>query len=262
MSGRSLANDAYYASLRYVMDNGDIVSPRGIETKEVLNDRMVFDMNYPVINNEARKLSYRFLAAEAYWITSGLCLVEEIEPYNLHIAQFSDDGYIFNGAYGPMYQNQFEFVVNALKNDLTTRQAWMTIWHPNPVETKDHKCTIAMGFNVRRGRIHTTVQMRSNDLFLGRPYDVFNFTMMTLKILCALNQRTGLGIRLGTMTLNSASAHIYEDKYEKVNRVLNSVWHNTNPVPEHFNRSWPNVISALLATRNGDYDRSPWRIKI
>jgi len=259
MAGK--ANEAYYASLKNVMDNGDLVAPREIWTKEVLNERFVFDMRFPIICSVERKLSYRFLAAEAYWITSGLCLVEEIAPYNKHIGYFSDDGYIFNGAYGPMYQNQFEFVVNTLVNDVTSRQAWMTIWHPNPVKTKDHKCTIALGFNIRRGKIHTTVMMRSNDLYLGRPYDCFNFTMMTLKILCAYNERRGVNVKLGSMTLNAASGHIYEDKFDNVLKILNGVWMDTCKVPDECCNNWGLVVESLLATRAGDYDASPWKIK-
>lgn len=210
------ADQAWWQSLEHVFSIGTERRPRNMITREILNDTCEINMNFPVITNPTRKLSYKFMAAEAYWITSGSALVEEIAPYCKHIANYSDDGYIFNGAYGPMFDNQLEFVVATLNSDYHSRQAVMTIWHPNPTKSKDHKCTVSLQFLLRDKRIHTVVNMRSNDLWLGRPYDIFNFTMMTHKV----RSRLDGDVLMGTLYLNAGSAHIYARDFDRVKEVL------------------------------------------
>ena len=77
------------------------VSPRGMPTKELPQYTVVIDMRYPVLTIAERKLSHRFMAAEAFWILSGDDTVAGIIPWNKRIAEFSDDGQTFFGAYGP-----------------------------------------------------------------------------------------------------------------------------------------------------------------
>ncbi len=264
------ATEAWLNSIKHVYENGNTQFPRNIETKEILNDVCSFDMNAPICHHNLRKLSYKFMAAEAYWITSGSPLVEDIAPYNKHISDYTDDGYIFNGAYGPAFLSQVNFVVNTLFKDQMSRQAVMTIWHPNPIASKDHKCTVSLMFNIRDGRINTTVQMRSNDLILGRPYDMFNFTIMTLRILTLLNSRNNIlldgtknDILLGTLTLNSMSAHIYARDFEIVERLNHSKYdyENTHFVPSESTMNWQLVVDSLLACRDMTDTTNLWKIR-
>ena len=245
------ANEAWIESLRLVNKYGDLVSPRGIQTKEYIAMRDCFDMMYPVCYHPERKLNYSFMAAEAYWITSGSMFVEDIAPYNKHIAQFSDDNYIFNGAYGPRFIQQFEHVVNALVMDSNSRQAVMTIWTPNPMKTKDYPCTLNLQWLLRKGYLNCIVNMRSNDLWLGRPYDFFNFTMMSLRVLCAVNERTGNGYKLGRLNTLVGSLHYYLQNEESIVKVLSHQVDRELPkVPDRCLTDWPFVVKSLLACRD------------
>lgn len=202
-----------------IMREGAEVSPRGKLTKELQHRTLVVDMRHPVLLNPARKLNYRFMAAEAYWILSGDDRVETIAPYNPNIAQFSDDGVTFAGAYGPMVASQLDYVVDSLVNDELTRQATMTIWRPNPPPSKDIPCTVAINASLRNGRLNLHVFMRSSDAWLGVPYDVFNFTMIACAICTMLNYRRSRGnnptIRPGVLYLTAASSHLYAVNYDQ-----------------------------------------------
>lgn len=217
-------NDAILASTRNVLENGDCVKVKSqlgeVLTKEIQNERISIPMNECVFSVPERKINERFMVNEAYWICSGSLYVNDIVTCE-HIKKYSDDGYIFNGAYGPMFLSQLEFVANELIKDNNTRRAVLTIWHPNPISTKDYKCTLTFVFNIRNGLLNTTVLMRSNDLFLGRPYDLFNFSTMSFRLLCRLRE-SGLNPELGFLTLNSVSAHIYESDYSKIEDILKS----------------------------------------
>ena len=264
------ANDLWRNIIRQLLTFGDEISPRGIATKEFMFLSDEFDMNSPICYHQNRRLNYSFSAAEAYFIAHGDNRVENLAQYNKNIAQFSDDGMIFNGSYGPPFNSQLMYVVNTLANDLYSRQAVLTIWKENPVVSADIRCTIALQFLVRNGRIHTKVTMRSSDVWLGIPYDLFNFTIMTLRVLTLLNaklsDKISEPIKLGTMHWSAGSSHIYVHDIEKAKLVLETgPDKEIKPVPEKCFTNWPYVVSSLIACRDKNLqdikDNQLWEIR-
>ena len=234
-------NLAYLDHLRDVLWQGHLVEPRGMLTKEMPQKTLTFHMRYPVLTIPARKLGYRFLAAEAWWLLSGRNDVRGIAPYSKRISEFSDDGETFFGSYGPPFVEQLTYVVDALRKDPDTRQATMTFWRPNPPPTKDVPCTIALDFKIRGGCLNLHVFMRSSDVWLGIPYDSFNFTMMACRVLEELNgSRPSLDdgtVHPGVCFLTAASSHLYERNWADAEALLKdptSYRQVTNPVPENL----------------------------
>src|SRR5688500_457046 len=168
---RSLVNTA-------IDPRSQLVGPRGMATIERQAVMTTVNMSLPVVTVPSRKLSYKFMAAEAFWILTGDNRVETIEPYCKEIAKFSDDGEVFAGAYGPRIVEQLPFVLRYLKEDTDTRQAVLTDWKEAPPDSKDTPCTVAMVFQLRKGELDLHVFMRSSDVWLGLPYDIFNFSMV------------------------------------------------------------------------------------
>lgn len=203
-------------NLKDVLHFGHRISPRGKDTAELLAETSKIDMNYPILVNPIRAINYKFMAAECFWILSGDNTVEGIAPYMQIIKTFSDDGVTFFGAYGPKVTSQISYIINKLDADPNTRQATLTIWRENPPETKDYPCTIAMSFFIRNDAIHCHTTMRSNDLWLGRPYDVFNFSMITNAIRLWLKKK----YKLGSLYLTATSMHLYENNFENAHEVL------------------------------------------
>ena len=220
----SNANFAWLDELANVLRNGTGVSPRGQLTKELLQKTSAIDMRRPVITLPERKLSTKFLGGEAYWILSGDNRVETIAPYNKNIVNYSDDGQTFFGAYGPRILSQLDYVVKKLESDADTRQAVLTIWRDNPPETKDVPCTVAVAFMIRDNELNCHVFMRSNDLWLGFPYDVFNFSMLSHLVCCKLNGNLDNGldnvIIPGTLYHTAASRHIYWQHFEQAEQLV------------------------------------------
>ena len=218
------ANLAWVIELLGVLESGNDVAPRGQVTKELLQQTSVIDMRRPVITLPERKLSTKFLGGEANWILSGDNRVETIAPYNKNIVNYSDDGQTFFGAYGPRIMSQLDYVVDKLKSDSDTRQAVLTIWRENPPETKDVPCTVAVNFMIRDHKLNCHVYMRSNDLWLGFPYDVFNFSMLSHLVCCRLNasvvENGGGIIEPGTLYHTASSRHIYEQHFEQVRQLV------------------------------------------
>lgn len=219
------ATDAWHATLHSILESGVKVAPRKQATMEILNNSFSINMDYPITHNPVRKLSYKFMAAEAYWIMTGDDSVEGIAPYNKNIAYYSDDGKTFFGAYGPRYIQQREYIIESLSADPNTRQAVLTIWIQNPPVSKDVPCTVSLTWNIRREAItgkqllNCHVFMRSSDAWLGLPYDMFNFSVLSYDICRALNSRpnrTGINspiIHPGKLFMNLVSSHLYEQHW-------------------------------------------------
>jgi thymidylate synthase len=214
-------------TLHHVSTKGEQVSPRGQLTLEAPQYTSIVNMRRPVLTLPERKLSYKFMAAEAYWILSGDNSTEGIVPWNQNIAAFSDDGKTFFGAYGPKIMDQLPYVVDKLLADPMSRQAGLTIWRENPPATKDVPCTVAMFFSIRNRKLNAHVFMRSNDVWLGMPYDVFNFSMVA-HLVCARINREQQNAQLlageppisvtvlpGTLYLTAASCHLYRQHWDQ-----------------------------------------------
>lgn len=228
------ADYGWVKDLEHVFKHGTVTSPRGMKVYEVLGYKSKIDMNRPIIFNEKRKLGYKFMAAEAAWILSGDDRVETISPYSRDISKFSDDGEKFFGAYGPKVMGQLEYVVKKLLEDQDTRQAVVNIWRESPPESRDIPCTLSLQWLIRNGELHCVATMRSSDLWLGHPYDCFNFSAISFYILLWL-RKSGIKLNLGDLHLTAGSKHIYEKNIEQVSEIINDYWDNGAPKPPTYN---------------------------
>jgi thymidylate synthase len=242
------ATRAWQAILRQNLLHGRNAAPRGLATYETPHLAVGLNLRQPVLCCPPRKLSYRFLAAEALWILDGDHRVETIAPYNQRIADFSDDGVTFFGAYGPRIESQREHVTRALAEDPATRQAVLTIWRENPPKTRDTPCTVALTFAIREEALEAHAFMRSSDAWLGIPYDLFNFAMVALRVACDVNRYAGrcLVQDLDALYLTAASSHLYATNLDGARRCL--AWDDTKKGSEDL---------PLDAMRSGDF--APYR---
>ena len=217
------ANEAYRELLRDI-ELGEKCSPRGRRTIERLSHQTKLWMLNPVVTIPERKLNYRFMLSEASWILSGSNQLNFNPTINKIWAPYSDDGLTLSGAYGPPVSSQLRYVIDCLRDDPSSRQAVLTIWRQNPRASKDIPCTIALQFLIRGSHIHCVATMRSSDAWLGWPYDIFAFTMITAFIGIAWNDTVlpEFKTELGTLTLTAGSQHIYEENWHLANKVCHS----------------------------------------
>lgn len=245
------------------LTSGILRSPRGLQTLETIHRTIQVNMRRPVLMVEARKLSYTFMLAEAHWILSGSDKVSEIAPYNKNIIKFSDDGETFAGAYGPRIHRQIGNVLRKLIDDRDTRQACINIWRDNPLPSKDIPCTMSIVFQIRDQHLHCSVFMRSSDIWLGLPYDVFNFSMLSHWVCAIINERHigGLSVIPGILSLTAASSHIYETNFTAADEALrlsksnNYIQHVQNQTPCEFYTNSNYLMSKLDELKNEAPDK-------
>lgn len=264
------ASYAWFQTLKDLVQQGRPVAPRGQQTLELPQHTMRVDMRQPVVVVDARKVSEKFLGAEAHWILTGSDRVEDIAPFNKNIAKYSDDGEVFFGAYGPKILAQLDFVVSKLIEDADTRQAGLNIWRENPPATKDMPCTVSMFFNIRDGnQLQMHVFMRSSDIWLGVPYDVFNFSMVAHLVCCWYNERlherdSRMTLQPGTLHLTAASRHLYLANMEAASDVLKQgiIWRMVEPTPVNYFTSEQKLLEGLDAIRHENTDAMWWRNEV
>jgi thymidylate synthase len=238
-------------TLHNILTTGNPVAPRGKITREIPQYTIEVDMRKPVLRVPERSLSYNFMAAEAFWILSGDDRVETIAPYNGRIVEFSDDGKRFFGAYGPKIVAQLPYVVNKLRLDRDTRQAGLNIWRESPPSSKDIPCTVSIFFSTRQAKLNCHVFMRSSDVWLGMPYDVFNFSMLSHLVCGLLNSPDDLNCRVepGQLYLTAASSHLYETNWDDARKCLGGTILPCRETPESLWLDPQNLMDTLKAIR-------------
>jgi len=203
------ADESYIELIDTIIKHGCIAGPRGMITSELFGLAQEFPMNAPVILNPFRGLNYSFMAGEAIWMLNGSNTVSDIAPFLERMKDYSDNGHVFFGAYGPHILRQWDYIKQKLSDDSESRQAVISIWQERPPNSRDVPCTLSLQFTIRNEVLHCHAFMRSSDVYLGLPYDIFNFSMISAKLAAEL------GLTLGNLYWHAGSAHIYHSNIEK-----------------------------------------------
>ena len=226
--------------------------PRGMITKEILNYNSTIDMNHPFLNITERDLGNAFRYAEAAWILSGDNRVKTISPFSKMISQFSDDGVRFFGSYGPKVVDQLSYVIDTLYKDDYSRQAVINIWREKPGPSKDVPCTCSLQFILRDEKINCIATMRSSDAWLGWPYDAFNFTCISTYILLEIFKQHKKLYKLGTLSINAGSQHLYERDWEKAKKCLEHLTPSVQEMPVWMFSDGHEFIDYLWERAHGE----------
>lgn len=120
------------------------------------------------------------------------------------------------------YHSQLRCAIEALRSAETSRQVVLTLYNAGDLVwahaggKKDIPCTLSIQFLIRNNQLHTIVTMRSNDIFLGMPYDIFCFTAIARLVASELN------CQMGSYTHQVGSLHLYSKDRDKLNRAAYS----------------------------------------
>lgn len=168
---------------------------------------------------------------ELFWYISCKNDLASIQYYIKRYGKYAEpDGTVWGG-YGPRMfggeRSQYEVVRDRLKAKPDTRKAVIQLFDREDIlaDYEDVPCTCTLQFLVRDGFLHLVVHMRSNDVFMGLPHDVFVFTMIQ-EILA-----NHLGAKLGTYKHMVGSFHLYDRDREKVERYLSEGFQPTREMP-------------------------------
>lgn len=174
-----------------------------------------------VLFDATRDANPFFHFMESLWILGGRSDVRWLEQWLPTIAQYSDDGLDFHGAYGYRLRvdNQIEHVLHRLRKDPDTTRAVLAIYDREmdaQYDGKDMPCNCTLFLGIQNDRLNLTVANRSNDMIWGAyGANVVQFSML-LEYLAG-----ALGVKVGWYAQMSNNAHIYPE-VEVTERVLKS----------------------------------------
>lgn len=192
------ADEAFEHWYKLLLEQNEVNDSRdGEVVGEIVNAVTVIkDPTRCIMTNKIRKMSMRYAVGELLWYLSGNNKLEEIQKYTKAWDRMSDDGETVNSNYGFCIMNkygfdQWEYVEQMLRDNPVTRQAVIHIKAADDSASKDVNCTVCLQFFIRDNKLYMTTYMRSNDIWFGFPFDVFQFTAM--QVLMSMKLGVGLG---------------------------------------------------------------------
>lgn len=208
----------YPALLSHVLQHGYSRTARGRKTIEAGRTTVVIhDPSSTLPLGLGRKLSSGIAAAEAIQLIGGFS-----EPRLLpdSFSAYREDDGSFHGAYGVRIGDQVMAQIDKITNDIRTRQAVITLWDPrlDNAPARDIPCTVALVFSLDESlRLNMDTIMRSQDCWLGAPYDWFQFTQLQWTVARVLRAD------VGWYAHTTLSTHLYESDVTAA-RDLVEVW--------------------------------------
>lgn len=242
--------DGYAEIVHAIHAEGEKVSPRGQDTRELTDVTVQLNDPSDVLLLGTNRARYRpeIGAAEALQLVAGISDPGLLSSITKTFKRFQDGGAL-HGAYGPRLRFQLPRIINRLECDNDTRQAVATIWdpmydgagdaEPGDDTPRDLPCTVYLSFRVRRGKLTMKTHMRSNDVWLGFPYDMIQFTTLQQTV------ANVMGIESGPYVHHADSLHLYERDVESALSVVRA-WNDPRPLLTGIHAdTWPRA--RLLA---------------
>jgi len=172
--------------------------------------------------NQERRFNPSYAAGELLWYLAETNSGDHIKHYAPSYDRFLEDDGNANGAYGARWAEHggLQCLVQLLEQDPNTRQGILAMWGPRDLPSahahnkRDIPCTLSIQYFVRRNRLYCVCTMRSNDVWLGLPNDVFAFAQLQCLI------ADYLGLKVGWYRHQVGSMHLYDRNSKKAVKAV------------------------------------------
>ncbi|HPF64968.1 thymidylate synthase [Lentimicrobium sp.] len=213
----------YHDLLRHVMENGIRKDDRtGTGTISVFGYQMRFNLEegFPVLTT--KKLHLRSIIYELLWFLKGDTNIRYLHDNKVSIwDEWADE----NGDLGPVYGRQWRSwatadgrtidqiseVLKLIREKPDSRRMMVSAWNPGEVEQMAlPPCHVLFQFYVANGKLSCQLYQRSADIFLGVPFNIASYALLTMM----MAQVTGL--KPGEFIHTFGDAHIYLNHTDQV----------------------------------------------
>ena len=217
----------YLDTLRHVLDKGVRKSNRtGIDTISTFGYQNRYDLSegFPLVTT--KKVHTKSIIHELLWFLKGDTNIKYLKDNGVRIwDEWADE----NGDLGPVYGHQWRSwpkgngetidqivnLVNDLKNNPDSRRLIVSAWNPADVPNMAlPPCHCLFQFIVTEGKLSCQLYQRSADVFLGVPFNIASYALLTMM----LAQVTGL--EAGEFIHSFGDIHIYTNHLDQVNLQL------------------------------------------
>lgn len=218
---------AYHNLLQHIMENGvDKPDRTGTGIRSVFGYQMRFDLaeGFPLVTT--KKLHLRSIIHELLWFLKGDTNISYLKENGVRIwDEWADE----NGDLGPVYGYQWRSwpapdggkidqitkLVDNLKNNPYSRRHIVSAWNPAFVdEMALPPCHTLFQFYVADGKLSCQLYQRSADTFLGVPFNIASYALLTLMLAQVCN------LEPGDFVHTFGDAHIYSNHFDQVQEQL------------------------------------------
>jgi len=218
---------AYLDLMRHVRDNGVIKDDRtGTGTRSVFGHQMRFDLSqgFPLVTT--KKLHLRSIIHELLWFLKGETNIAYLKQNQVRIwDEWADD----NGELGPIYGYQWRSwpdyhgghidqitqVVEQIRHNPDSRRLIVSAWNVALIEEMAlPPCHAFFQFYVANGKLSCQLYQRSADIFLGVPFNIASYALLTMMIAQVC------GLQPGDFVHTLGDAHLYSNHLQQADLQL------------------------------------------
>ncbi len=217
----------YLDLLTHIMEKGVDKSDRtGTGTRSVFGYQMRFDLaeGFPLLTT--KRVHTRSVFGELLWFLRGDTNIQYLKDNGVSIwDEWADE----NGELGPVYGRQWRSwatpdgqsidqiakLIDGLKNNPDSRRHIVTAWNPSDVDSMAlPPCHCLFQFYVADGRLSCQLYQRSADVFLGVPFNIASYALLTMMVAQVCGYEMGEFIWVG------GDCHLYANHIEQAELQL------------------------------------------
>ncbi|MFA6949458.1 MAG: thymidylate synthase [Lentimicrobiaceae bacterium] len=226
----------YHDLLRHILTNGTLKDDRtGTGTMSVFGYQMRFSLSngFPLLTT--KKVHLKSIIHELLWFLSGNTNIKYLNENKVTIwDEWADK----NGDLGPIYGHQWRSwtapdgrvidqisnLISSIKTNPDSRRLIVTAWNPGEIQNMAlPPCHILFQFYVANGKLSCQLYQRSADVFIGVPFNIASYALLTLMVAQVTN------LVPGEFVHTFGDAHIYLNHMEQVNLQLSRTF---KPLPQ------------------------------
>ncbi len=217
----------YLDLLQHVLDNGTDRGDRtGTGTRSVFGYQMRFDLaqGFPVLTT--KKLHLRSIIHELLWFLRGDTNISYLKENGVSIwDEWADENGDLGPAYGAQWRSwpkpdgahidQIANLMRDLQKNPNSRRLIVSAWNPALVdEMALPPCHCLFQFYVADGKLSCQLYQRSADIFLGVPFNIASYALLTMMIAQVA------GLKLGDFVHTLGDAHLYHNHFDQAKLQL------------------------------------------
>jgi len=218
---------AYLDLLRLVLEQGNSKSDRtGTGTTSLFGAQARFSLreSFPLLTT--KKLHLKSILHELLWFLRGETNIRSLQEVGVTIwDEWADDEGNLGRVYGAQWSdwqtvdrrsiNQIDGVIEQIRSNPDSRRLIVSAWNPGEIETmKLPPCHVLFQFYVHEGVLSCQLYHRSADLFLGVPFNIASYALLTLMVAQVC------GLQPGDFVHTFGDLHLYSNHMEQVQLQL------------------------------------------
>ena len=214
----------YLELLKDIMENGHDKEDRtGTGTRSVFGRSMRFDVSqgFPLLTT--KRMFLKGVISELLWFVKGDTNIEFLHDNGVHIwDEWADENGNLGPIYGAQWRNwdnfgidQLKKLVEDIKNTPDSRRLIVSAWNPTQLdEMALPPCHMMYQCYVQDGKLSLMMYQRSGDMFLGVPFNIASYALLTMMLAQVC------GLEVGEYIHVLGDAHIYKNHFGQVKEQL------------------------------------------